>query len=84
MRATVPSTARRVWQRLVEEHGAEVGETTVRPYVAVVRAHHELPLAEVAVPQTHSFGAGDVSARLDSSRSRGAAKRYGDGRAGRA
>ena len=49
-------TARRVWQRLVEEHGAEVGETTVRRYVAVVRARHELPLVEVAVPQTHPFG----------------------------
>ena len=27
-------TARRVWQRLVEEHGARVGESTVRRYVA--------------------------------------------------
>ena len=30
-------TARRVWQRLVEEHDAEVGESTVRRYVAEVR-----------------------------------------------
>jgi transposase len=49
-------TARRVWQRLVEEHGAEVSEGTVRRFVAVVRARQELPLAEVAVPQTHPFG----------------------------
>ena len=26
-------TAKRVWQRLVDEHGAEVAETTVRDYV---------------------------------------------------
>ena len=49
-------TARRVWQRLVEEHGAEVSEGTVRRFVAVVRARQALPLAEVAVPQTHPFG----------------------------
>ncbi len=30
-------TARRVWQRLVEEHGADVAESTVRPFVAAVR-----------------------------------------------
>ena len=34
-------TARRVWQRLVEEHGAEVGESTVRRYVAEVRRRHD-------------------------------------------
>ena len=49
-------TARRVWQRLVEEHGADVSEGTVRRFVAVVRARQQLPLAEVAVPQTHPFG----------------------------
>jgi transposase len=49
-------TARRVWQRLVEEHGAGVSEGTVRRFVAVVRARQQLPLAEVAVPQTHPFG----------------------------
>lgn len=30
-------TARRVWQRLVDEHRADVGESTVRRYVAEVR-----------------------------------------------
>lgn len=30
-------TARRVWQRLVEEYSAQVGESTVRRYVAEVR-----------------------------------------------
>lgn len=29
-------TARRVWQRLLDEHGAEVGESTVRAYVSEV------------------------------------------------
>ena len=49
-------TAHRAWQRLVEEHGAEISETTVRRYVAVVRARQELPLVEVMVPQDHPFG----------------------------
>jgi transposase len=49
-------TARRVWQRLVEEHGADVSEGTVRRFVAAVRARQDLPLAEVAIPQTHPFG----------------------------
>jgi transposase len=50
-------TARRVWQRLVEEHGAEVGESTVRRYVAEVRARQDYPLVEVSVPQHHPLGA---------------------------
>ncbi|MCA1706258.1 MAG: IS21 family transposase, partial [Actinobacteria bacterium] len=49
-------TARRVWQRLVEEHGVDVGESTVRRYVAEVRRRQELPLVEVAVPQHHRLG----------------------------
>lgn len=49
-------TARRVWQRLVEEHGAVVGESSVRRYVASVRAAQEVPVAEVMVPQTHPLG----------------------------
>lgn len=49
-------TARRVWQRLVEEHGAEVGESTVRRYVAAVRRGQEVPLVEVMVPQHHRLG----------------------------
>ena len=50
-------TARRVWQRLVEEHGVDVGESTVRRYVAEVRRRQELPLVEVMVPQHHPLGA---------------------------
>ncbi len=49
-------TARRVWQRLVDEHGADVGESTVRKYVKVVRERQETPLVEVAVPQHHPLG----------------------------
>ncbi len=50
-------TARRVWQRLVVEHDAQIGESTVRRYVAQARARQELPLVEVKVPQTHPLGA---------------------------
>ena len=48
-------TAHRVWSRLVEEHGAQVSESTVRAYVAEVKA--ELYAArEVSVPQTKLLG----------------------------
>ena len=50
-------TARRVWQRLVDEHGVTVGESTVRRYVAEVRRRQSVPLLEVMVPQNHPFGA---------------------------
>ncbi|MDN5934053.1 MAG: IS21 family transposase [Pseudonocardia sp.] len=50
-------TARRVWQRLVDEHQAIVGESTVRRYVAEVRRRHPTVLAEVMVPQRHVLGA---------------------------
>ena len=49
-------SARRVWQRLREEHGAEISEPTVRRFVAEVRARQELALADVAVPQHHPLG----------------------------
>ncbi len=49
-------TARRVFQRLVEEHGAVVGESTVRRYVAEVRRRMDVPLVEVMVPQRHPLG----------------------------
>jgi transposase len=49
-------TARRVWERLVGEHGAQVGESTVRRFVAQVKAELvKTPL--VAIPQTHELGA---------------------------
>ena len=49
-------TARRVWQRLVEEHDAVVGESTVRRYVAEVRRRIDVALVEVMVPQRHPLG----------------------------
>jgi transposase len=50
-------TARRVWQRLVAEHGASLAEVTVSRYVARRRAELGLDRIEVAVPQAHSPGA---------------------------
>ena len=50
-------TARRVWQRLVDEHHAQVGESTVRRYVAEARRRQPAVLAEVKIPQTHAPGA---------------------------
>ncbi|MBC7645110.1 MAG: IS21 family transposase [Thermoleophilia bacterium] len=48
-------TARRIWQRLRDEHGADVGETTVRDYVR--QRKREMGLSRQGfVPQTHSPG----------------------------
>jgi len=49
-------TARRVFQRLVEEHDAEVSESSVRRYVGSVKKHQALSLPEVCVPQHHPLG----------------------------
>ena len=49
-------TARRVWQRLVEEHDADVSEGTVRRYVSEVRRRGEIGLGDVMVPQHHRLG----------------------------
>jgi len=49
-------TAHRVWERLVEEHGAEIAESTVRRYVAQVRSRQQLALVDVSVPQHHPLG----------------------------
>lgn len=46
-------TARRVWQRLVEEEGAQVAESSVRALVAEIRREIGIRAAVVAVPQTH-------------------------------
>ena len=51
-------TAKRVWQRLVDEHGAEVAETTVRDYVRIRKRAMGWPLGEVFVPQVHDPGVG--------------------------
>ncbi len=51
-------TARRVWQRLVEEHGVSVSESTVRAFVRGVRlelAGEQLPV--VPIVQEHPAGA---------------------------
>jgi transposase len=55
-------TAKRVWQRLVDEHGAEVAETTVRDYVRRRRRELGDPVDEVFVPQVHEPG---VEAEVD-------------------
>jgi transposase len=57
---TVPKkqrhTARRIWQRLVDEHQAELSESTVRHYVATAKGRRPMVAAEVMVPQTHPLG----------------------------
>ena len=50
-------TAKRVWQRLVDECGADVAETTVREYVRRRRRELGAPVDEVFVPQVHEPGA---------------------------
>jgi transposase len=55
-------TARRVWQRLVDEHGAEVSERQVRRYVRRRRRELGVPVDEVFVPQVHEPG---VEAEVD-------------------
>src|ERR1700722_10274410 len=50
-------TARRVWQRLVAEHGASGAEVTVSRYVARRRAELGLDKMQVMVPQAHAPGA---------------------------
>ncbi|MHB1065727.1 MAG: IS21 family transposase [Georgenia sp.] len=47
-------TARRVWQRLVEEEGAVVAESSVRALVGQLRREIAGALADVKVPQTHA------------------------------
>jgi transposase len=49
-------TGRRVWQRLVEEHGAVIAESTVTHAVARIRRELSSAVADVAVPQTHAAG----------------------------
>lgn len=55
-------TARRVWQRLVEEHAVAVAESSVRPLVAALKKEVGLVHAEVMVPQHHAPG---VDAQVD-------------------
>ncbi len=46
-------TARRIWQRLVEEEDARVGESTVRNLVARLRTEIGANRCQVMVPQIH-------------------------------
>jgi transposase len=46
-------TARRIWQRLIEEEGARIGESTVRNLVARLRVEIGADRCQVMVPQTH-------------------------------
>jgi transposase len=70
-------TARRVWQRLVEEHDAAVAESTIRDFVRQVKAElaaEQLP--SVPITQEHPAGAeaevdfGEFYARIDGQRTR--------------
>ena len=64
-------TARRVWQRLVEEHDATLSESAVRGYVAEVKAELARVAMDVTVGQEHAPGAdaevdfGEFRARID-------------------
>jgi transposase len=49
-------TAKRIWRRLVDEHGAQVAETTVRDYVRRRRRELGHGPGEVFVPQVHAPG----------------------------
>jgi transposase len=49
-------TAHRIWERLVAEHGAKVGESTVRKYVARLRRELGGGVGQVMVPQVHHPG----------------------------
>ena len=64
-------TARRIWQRLVDEHQADVAESTVRAYVGQFRAERRALTRIVTVPQLHAPGReaevdfGDVWVAID-------------------
>lgn len=64
-------TARRVWQRLIDEHGASVSEPTVRRAVADIRAEINRNVAKVPIVQQHALGGeaevdfGEVVAIID-------------------
>jgi len=49
-------TARRIWERLLDEHGAQVGESTVRHLVAECKREMRWDTVDVTVAQTHLPG----------------------------
>ena len=50
-------TAKRIHRRLVDEHGADVAEVTVRQYVRARKRELGWPVGDVFVPQVHAPGA---------------------------
>jgi transposase len=50
-------TARRIWERLIAEHGAQLSEVSVSRYVALRKAELGITDREVFVPQEHPPGA---------------------------
>lgn len=50
-------TAQRIWQRLVDEHGAQISPSTVRALVARLRAEIGDSVSKVTVGQVHAPGA---------------------------
>ena len=50
-------TAQRIWQRLVDEHGADISPSTVRALVARLRAEIGASAADVPIGQVHAAGA---------------------------
>ncbi|MEA2370751.1 MAG: hypothetical protein QOH12_1145 [Solirubrobacteraceae bacterium] len=55
-------TSKRIWRRLVDEHGVVVAETTVRDHVRKRRRELGLAVGDVFVPQIHAPG---VTAEVD-------------------
>src|SRR3954470_10816011 len=49
-------TAKRIHRRLVDEHGADVAEVTVRQYVRRRKRELGWPVGDVFVPQVHAPG----------------------------
>jgi transposase len=49
-------TAKRIWRRLIDEHGVDVAETTVRDHVRKRRRELGLAVGEVFIPQVHAPG----------------------------
>jgi transposase len=47
-------TAKRIWRRLVDEHGADVAEVTVRQHVHKRRRELGMTVGQVFVPQVHA------------------------------
>ena len=47
-------TAKRIWRRLVDEHGVDVAETTVRDHLRKRRPELGLSLPEVFIPKLHA------------------------------